>query len=278
MSTIQDTDLLLVNRGGKDYKVKAEDLYVYSNPPVVIFHIINLQNVTGSLDPLFARVWEGILENLTTGDREEVDERTSFELIEGNDYLITVPDDDTIEFLPNDAYTWDFGPKCDTKRMISIASMCLKNTEFDGDLSNLDVSNVTTMYNAFSHTNKCTLKGVEKWDVSNVEKLWNFFSHSTGLTDLTVLKDWDVSSCKDYTSTFNGCTSILSAKALEGWNTKSAFDMGYMFQGCTGMTEISDFSQWCTPVINRTSSFNSLCEDKVIEPIWGTCPRGEDKP
>ena len=32
MSTIQDTDTLLVNRGGTDYKVNAVDLYEYFNP------------------------------------------------------------------------------------------------------------------------------------------------------------------------------------------------------------------------------------------------------
>ena len=280
MSTIQDTDLLLVNRGGTDYKVKAEDLYEYFNPDVVVYHIINLQNVTGSPDPLQAKVWGGILENLTTGEREEVDGRTNFELTEGNEYLITLPGGANVEFLENDIYTWDFGPKCDTKRMTSLAYLVHKNCEFDGDMSNLDVSNVTNMVWAFSGGHgkkmKISMKGVEKWNTSKVQEMGNTFQDIIGLDDLTPLKDWDVSSVKALLTSFSNST-FKSAKAIEGWNTKSVTRAGYCFQGCDKMTEVADFSQWCMPLCNSHDAFSNRTNGMIIEPVWETCPRGEDK-
>lgn len=280
MSTIQDTDLLLVNRGGKDYKVKAEDLYEYFNPDIVVFHIINLQNVTGSPDPLIANVWSGILENLTTGDREEVDTKTGFELTEGNEYLITVPGGATVEFFENNIYTWDFGPKCDTKNLTSLAWFVHANTEFDGDMSNLDVSNVTNMVWAFGGRPglemKVSMKGVEKWNTSKVEALGNTFQYNKGLDDLTPFKDWDVSSVTALLTSFSSC-KFKSVKAIEGWNTKSVSRAAYCFQSCSNLTEVADFSQWCMPLCDSYDAFSNFTNGMIIDPVWGTCPRGEDK-
>lgn len=282
MSTIQDTDILLVNRGDKDYKVKAESLYEYFNPKVVVFHIINIQNVTGSPDPLQIKSSSNLIaENLTTGDKVEVPYLTNYDLVAGNEYLITMLDTNgNFKFLENTAYNWDFGPRCDTKLLTQLYYFCYKCTEFDGDLSNLDVSNVKDMLNAFAgdpwNKMKCTFKGVEKWDTSNVETLWNLAHDNIGLTDLTPFKDWDVSKCWSFLTMFMSMESLLSAKAVEGWNTKSAEDMNYMFQSNRNLTEVADFSQWCVPNIKQYNGFNRYCEAKVIEPCWGHCPRGEN--
>lgn len=271
----------------RGFKVIVEDVnYVPPVIPVAVYHFTNLQNLTGSSEPLKVKLesWGNmelsVFENLTTG--EKVEGLKEYEMVAGNEYLLScdirgIEIDDSSQ-----AYTWDFGPSSDTKDVFNMKKFMEYCTKFDGDLSNLDVSSVTTVEKAFGgdywNNMSITFKGAENWNTSNFESMYGLCQYNTALTDLTVFKDWDVSKVADFQGCFQACKELQSAKAIEGWNTKSAENMRFTFSECNKMSGVSDLSEWCTPDIKEHGDFSRYCPDgTLIEPIWKTCPRGEDQ-
>ena len=65
-------------------------------------------------------------------------------------------------------------------------------TNFNGDISSWDVSNVTSMESMFSKCKNFN-KNISKWDVSNVTNMFEMFEESKFNGDIS---DWDVSNCR----------------------------------------------------------------------------------
>ena len=78
----------------------------------------------------------------------------------------------------------------DTSLITSMYSL-FEDIDFDGDISNWDVSNVTDMSYMF-YTSNFTGKnspGMDKWDVSNVEKMDSMFEQSKFEQDIS---GWEI--------------------------------------------------------------------------------------
>ena len=94
------------------------------------------------------------------------------------------------------------------------------------DLSNWDVSNVTTMEGLFNNCKKfnCDLS---KWDVSNVKDM-SYMFYNCGNFDCD-LSNWDVSKVTNMYTMFEGC-SKFKGKGLENWNVSNVITMNNMFE------------------------------------------------
>ena len=94
------------------------------------------------------------------------------------------------------------------------------------DLSNWDVSNVTTMEGLFNNCKKfnCDLS---KWDVSNVKDM-SYMFYNCGNFDCNLSK-WDVSKVENMYTMFEGC-SKFKGKGLENWNVSNVITMNNMFE------------------------------------------------
>ena len=106
------------------------------------------------------------------------------------------------------------------------------------DVSNWDVSNVTTMEGLFNNCKKfnCDLN---KWDVSNVKDMKYMF-YNSGNFDCD-LSNWDVSKVENMYTMFEGC-SKFKGKGLENWDVSKVENISYMFFDCINFD--CDLSNW----------------------------------
>ena len=88
----------------------------------------------------------------------------------------------------------------DTVNITNMNGLFFFHNDFDGDISEWDVSNVTDMCGMFSCSK---FNGdISKWDVSGVEDMRDMFSYSKFNGDLS---EWLVSPKCDTTGMYEGC-------------------------------------------------------------------------
>ena len=106
------------------------------------------------------------------------------------------------------------------------------------DLSNWDVSNVTTMEGLFNNCKKfnCDLS---KWDVNNVKDM-SYMFYNCGNFDCD-LSNWNVSNVTNMYTMFEGC-SKFKGKGLENWDVSKVESISYMFFDCINFD--CDLSNW----------------------------------
>src|SRR5690606_25210510 len=96
-----------------------------------------------------------------------------------------------------------------------------------------DLSGVTDLSFAFSHSGIDEIPNVNGWDVSTVTNLSNLFEDVTGFNQS--LDNWDVSNVTDMRFMFDGATSFN--QSLDSWDVRKLEDFSYMFR------EASSFDQ-----------------------------------
>ena len=74
-----------------------------------------------------------------------------------------------------------------------------------GEISNWDVSNVTSMFGMFRKT-KSFNQPLNQWNVSNVTDMTDIFSHTSSFNQ--PLNDWNVSNVMYMACMFHGATSF----------------------------------------------------------------------
>lgn len=163
---------------------------------------------------------------------------------------------------------------------------------FNQDISQWDVSNVTTMFAVFRNTN--FNQDISAWDVSNVTNMADMFllsSFNTSLNNWQVgnvtdmngmfaatlfnkpLDNWDVGNVTNMSSMFLQNTDF--DQPLNTWDVSNVTNMGSMFEGIAG--ESTSFNQnisdWVvTNVTNmddmfKWSNFNQDISDWCVEQI-----------
>ena len=137
------------------------------------------------------------------------------------------------------------------------------------DVSGWDVSNITNFKRVFcgrlgNYIN--TIIGLDDWDVSNGVTFREFFS------DCKVLKYFDgvqnfnfTKNCIDITYFFASCQSIIDIDLSE-WDVSNIEYMGGLFFGCSGLEKFS-FKNWKTSNINQLASMFKNCYrlEKIID-------------
>ena len=99
--------------------------------------------------------------------------------------------------------------------------------DFNGDISNWDVSNVKYMYNMFAYCEKFNCD-ISDWDVSNVTHMNGMFDKCNEFNcDLSA---WDVSNVIYINFMFNQCNSFK--QNLDRWVVTNVKDMWNAFKDC----------------------------------------------
>lgn len=121
-----------------------------------------------------------------------------------------------------DVSNWDMSNVTDTNYMFNGCN------SFDCDLSTWDVSNVTYMSHMFSGCNNFKGKGLENWNISKAQFMNSMFEDCKKFN--CDLSRWDVSKVKDMKYMFYCCTEF-EGKGLDKWNLSKRTDIRYIFDG-----------------------------------------------
>ena len=120
---------------------------------------------------------------------------------------------------------------------ITDMSNLFENTNFNGDISNWNVSNVKNMNSIFASCKKFN-SDISNWDVSNVNNMsYMFWDCKKFNQDIS---NWDVSNVTDMTSMFNCCKSFN--QDISKWNVSNVKNMRYMFAYCKSFNK--NISNW----------------------------------
>ncbi|WP_405383143.1 BspA family leucine-rich repeat surface protein [Maribacter sp. LLG6340-A2] len=122
----------------------------------------------------------------------------------------------------------------DLKSAYGISGM-FRNTNYNQDISNWNVSNVNYMSELFKNNTKFN-QDISAWDVSKVNDMYGMFQ---GATDFNQnIGNWDVSSVTTMSYLFNNANSFN--QNLGQWNISSVSDMFAMFDYSNISTESYD--------------------------------------
>jgi surface protein len=115
-------------------------------------------------------------------------------------------------------------------------------TDFNGDISSWDVSNVKNMNETFGNASSFN-QDISSWNVSNVEDMGSMFMSARS---------------------FN--------QDLSSWDVSNVTNMNRMFSYALVFNQ--DLSKWCvTNISSEPTDFSTSSElTEANKPIWGTCP------
>ena len=117
------------------------------------------------------------------------------------------------------------------------------------DLNFIDTSEITDMSMLFRYSDYNF--DVSDWDVSNVTNMNNMFYCCNNFD--CDLSNWDVSNVTNMHSMFNSCFEF-TGKGLENWNVSNVIDMSYVFCCCENFN--CDLSNWnVSNVIDMSNLF-----------------------
>ena len=143
----------------------------------------------------------------------------------------------------------------------SFADSCIWT---DIDVSNWDLSNLTSLQGFFCSPRIQHITGLDTWDVSGISSFDQTFQGASSLSaeSLADTEGWDMSSATNLSNMFNGCYQATSFD-LSGWNVENVTNFGNMFAGNYTLTELN-VSGWDT---SAAQNFNNFIGGTAIEEI-----------
>ena len=138
----------------------------------------------------------------------------------------------------------------------NVSSFDCKGAYINGnlDLTNIDVSNFTSMLMMFADSKITGKLDISTWDTSSVQDMSLMFSYLE--IDEINLSNFDTSSVTTMSSMFNGCTNLTELD-LSNFDTSNVTAMSGMFSGCTNLTKL-DLSNFDT---SNVTAMNDMFED-----------------
>ncbi|ENJ7710224.1 BspA family leucine-rich repeat surface protein, partial [Listeria monocytogenes] len=116
------------------------------------------------------------------------------------------------------------------------------------DVSHFDTSSVTNMSYMFYDNRNLEVLDVSNFDTSSVTTMQSMFDECNSLEILDV-SNWDTSSVTNMYAMFRYCTS-LKELAVSNWETSSVTTMGVQFAYCTSLKEL-DISNFDTSSVTN---------------------------
>lgn len=161
------------------------------------------------------------------------------ERIENEGNNVNLNDIDTSEItdmsaLFNSRYLTDFCGNVsnwDVSNVTSMNHMFAECNKFNCDLSNWNVSKVTNMRSMFYECSSFTGIGLENWDMSNVEIIEGMFCECINLE--ANLSKWNVENVQLAMDAFYNCKNLSCD--LDNWNMSNCKEMDDMFYACKNM-------------------------------------------
>ena len=98
-------------------------------------------------------------------------------------------------------------------------------------------NNVTNTSSMFQNCSSLTSLDLSNWDVSRVSTMSGMFQGCSKLTSLDV-SNWNVSSVTNMRSMFQGCSSLTNLPISTFGNGEKLVDYNNLYYGCSGLTDI----------------------------------------
>ncbi|HFK7552550.1 hypothetical protein BB633_14420 [Listeria monocytogenes] len=124
------------------------------------------------------------------------------------------------------------------------------------DVSHFDTSSVTNMSYMFYDNRNLEVLDVSNFDTSSVTTMQSMFDECNSLEILDV-SNWDTSSVTNMYAMFRYCTS-LKELAVSNWETSSVTTMGVQFAYCTSLKEL-DISNFDTSSVTNMQAMFENC-------------------
>ena len=145
------------------------------------------------------------------------------------------------------------------KELQDIISQRITQEGNEVDLNDIDVSNITDMSGLFKRTD---FNGnISKWNVSNVKDMHFMFDGCTAFNQ--DISNWDVSNVTDMSSMFFACK--VFNQDISKWDVSNVTNMDYMFYRCKSFNK--DISNWNVSNVKYYINIFSYCKiEKKYKP------------
>lgn len=176
-----------------------------------------------------------------------------------------------IGYNKEDWSNWDVSNVTDMNHMFG-------NIYFNPNVSNWQTTSLTDMSYMFYKASQFN-RPLNSWNTSKVTNMHSVFSGAREFNQ--PLNDWDVSNVTWFYNMFQNAE--VFNQPLDKWNVVNGVSFRYMFY--EAMAYNQDLTMWCTTNIdddyyNRANFINTNMQtnwSNSLQPVWGTCPRGEDQ-
>ncbi len=139
--------------------------------------------------------------------------------------------------------------------------------------ANWDVSNVTNIGGAFSHSGIADFSAIGGWDVSNVESARNLFSENSGMVNVDGLAGWRFDSLKDATGMFYKMANLVSISGVRNWNVTKLESFAQFLTWSKKVTSLDGLQDWdmshVTTLYNTFQLMDNLVDISALEK-WDT--------
>ena len=113
------------------------------------------------------------------------------------------------------------------------------------DLSGLDVSKVSSLYETFLNCKNLKSLNLNGWNTSKIKDIDYVFKNCSSLTELHV-SGWDTSNVTSAEEAFYGCASLEELGDVKEWNLSSLSWAYSMFRNCRNI-QVFDLRKWNMP-------------------------------